>query len=302
MAKKIPVGAAIAHAYGFSFGQYWHLLKRTWPLMLAVTAINVWIGPQMAGFAQGLASHDYSGMTVPGFVIALAYLVMLLLSVMWFTGIYQIALGRPEADRHVLYFSLGKPMWRLIGAFALMILSLFGILLAYVIAVAIILYGFRLGFSAAHISDNALKGIAVFDLTLAFLIGCCGLALCALRFGFLLFAVTLAEGRIGLFRSWTLSHGNFWRMFWILLAVTLPLIILETLAFYWLGLFAHIQAGMSQADMQAAQQAASAAAFAKMHRYWYVVYPGGMILSLWVYAVTAGAQSFSYRALTQDAA
>jgi hypothetical protein len=297
---KIPVGATIAQAYHFATSQYFSLLKLTWPLLVATVAGNLLIGTQLGAFTQGIRSRDFSAVTMAWPLLALIYLLMLVVTLMWFTGIYQYAMGRPEAGQRPVYFSLGKPMWRLLGAFLLMVLSLAGILLAYVIAIVIILYVFRLGLGAAHVSDNALKGIAIFDVALAFLVGYCGFILCAFRFGFLLFPATIAEDRIALFRSWTISHGNFWRIFVIVLALFLPLVILEMTGFYWLGLFPHFHAGMTPMQMQAAQQAASAAAFAKMRQYGYVIYPVGAFAALFINSLMAGAQSFAYRALTQE--
>jgi len=298
MAKKIPVGATIAHAYRFAFGDYRDLLKLTWPLMAVMVLSNVWLGSRMAALPQGLPTHGFPAMTMFGPLLILLYVAIMLVTVMWITGIYQYALGRPETRQRTVYFSLAKPMWRLIGASLLMILSLLGILLAYVIAISIILYCFRLGLGAAHISDNALKGITIFDVSLAFLVGYCGLIFCAFRFGFLLFVVTLEDDRIGLFKSWTLSHGNFWRMFVIGLAIFVPFMILEILAFYWLGLFPHFHPGITPAEIQASQ----GAAFARMLRYWYIIYPVGVLVTLLLYALMAAAQVFAYRALTQDGA
>lgn len=42
------------------------------------------------------------------------------------------------------------------------------------------------------------------------------------RLCYLMVAVTTAEGRFGLWRSWTLTKGNFWRIFAILAATLLP--------------------------------------------------------------------------------
>ena len=43
-----------------------------------------------------------------------------------------------------------------------------------------------------------------------------------MRLSFFLVAVTVGEKRIDLIRCWTLTHGNFWRIFCVLVFVTVP--------------------------------------------------------------------------------
>jgi hypothetical protein len=123
-----------------------------------------------------------------------------------------------------------------------------------------------------------------------------------LRFGFVLTAITLAENRIGLFRSWGLSHGNFWRMFAIGLAVLLPFLILEIIVMYWAGLFPHLPPpGASAAQpqaLQAAQAIRQAETMKQVYGLWYVSYPILAVVCALLYGLAAGVQIFAYRALT----
>ena len=298
--KKIPVGATIAHAYRFAFSEFFNLLKLIWLPLAGFMVLNILVVPQISAVSRGIATHDYSAVTMSWPLLVLLYAITLILSFMQMTAIFQYALEQPEARHRWYYFSLAKPLWRLIGALLLLILALLGILIVYAIAIFVVLVVFRFGLGAAHISDTAMKGIAAFDIFLAFLIGYCGFIFCGLRFGFLLAAATIAEARIGLFRSWTLSHGNFWRMFVISLVLFLPFLIVEGIAFYALGIFPHLPPpGATPAEIQALQNAASAAAFARMQHYWYLVYPGSLIFALFVYGLAAAAQVFAYRAVTQ---
>lgn len=296
--KKIPVGLTIAHAYGFAFREFLPLLKLTWLPLVAVLICNILVAPQLLALSEGLRTRDFSGLTMPWPYILLLYAILIVMTANWLTAIYQYAFGRPEARSGWFYFSLEKPVWRLIGGFILMVLVLMALVIVYVLAILVLLFLFRLGLGAAHVSDDAMKNIARFDVILAFVIGYCGFVFCAVRFGFLLFAATIAEDRIALTRSWTLSHGNFWRMFWVALAIFLPLAAVELIAFYWLGAFPRIPAGASPAEIQALQGAASALAAAQMRHYWYLIYPGGAILAFLAYGFLAGAQSFAYRVLT----
>lgn len=295
---KIPVGQTIAHAYGFAFRQFLPLLKLTWFPLLAVMVCNIMVVPQLMALSQGLRTRDFSDVTMPWPVILLLYAGVIAASFVWITAIYQYALGQDVPGHRWFYFSLARPMWRILGGFLLMILVLLALLITYILAIVALLFLFRLGLGAANISGDAMKRIATFDTAIAFVIGYCGFIFCAMRFGFLLFPATIAEDRIALTRSWTLSHGNFWRMFWIALALLLPFAILELAAFYGLGAFPHIPPGSTPAEIQAMQGAASASMAAQMRHYWYIVYPAGTIFGFLAYGFLAGAQSFAYRMLT----
>ncbi len=298
--KKIPVGATISHAYGVAFGEFPKLLKLLWLPLLLTLGLNAIVGPQFTALSQGLRTHDFSKVTMPGPLILLIALAAWTFAFMLMTGSFQYALGQDEARPRAYYLSFAMPLWRLIGAFLALILAMAGLVLVYVIAVLLVLFLFRLGLTAAHISDASLKTILAFDALLAFLAGYCGFIFCWVRLGFLLGAITIAEGRVGLARSWTLSRRNFWRMFLVSLALFVPFLLLEIVAFYALGLFPHFTPGATPAEIQAAQNAASTAAFARMNDYWYLVYPGGAIVSLVLYGLMGGAGSFAYRALTDD--
>jgi hypothetical protein len=161
------------------------------------------------------------------------------------------------------------------------------------------LFLFRLGLTAAHISGTALTDIMAGDAALAFLAGYCGFIFCWVRFGFLLGATTIAEDRIGLVRSWTLSYRNFWRMFAVTLAIFLPFFALEMMAFVMLGAFPHVTPGASPAQVRAAEQAANALMMANMQHYSYLVVPLAMVAAVLLYGLMAGASTFAYRALTE---
>jgi hypothetical protein len=173
--KKIPVGATIAHAYRFAFSEFFNLLKLIWLPLTAATILNIVLRPQIQAMTQGLRTHDFSVMTMPVPLVGLAFAAAMLMSLMQATALYQYALGRPEAQGRWYYFSLARPVWRMLGGWLLIILTLASLLIVYVIAVMAVLFVFRLGLGAPHISDTAMKGTAAFDVALAFLIGYCGM-------------------------------------------------------------------------------------------------------------------------------
>ena len=55
------------------------------------------------------------------------------------------------------------------------------------------------------------------------------------RFLFLLAPVNVEEQRLGVRRSWQLSHRNFWRIFLITLAIVIPIGLINQAFGLWLG-------------------------------------------------------------------
>jgi hypothetical protein len=296
--KKIPVGAAIAHAYRFAFGGFPALVRLAWLPVALTMLLNVALAPQMAALSRGITTRDFSGVTMHWWLLVPLYIVAMIAAFMQISAILQYAMDRPEAARHRwFYFSLGRPLWRMIGSLLLLLLTMAALAVVYVLAVIAIGLLFGLGFRLAHMSDSAIRTVAGLDVILAFIVGYCGGIYCAMRFGFLLFPATIALDRVALFQSWLTSHRNFWRMFGISLAVFLPLLAPMLLAFYLLGAFPHVPAGSSPAEIQALQNAASAAMFARLQHYWYFYYPANAILTILIAGLAAGAQSFAWRAL-----
>jgi len=299
--KKIPVGATIAHAYRFAFGGFPALVRLAWLPLAANLVLNFTLAPQMAAISRGITTHDFSGVTMPWPLLVPLYVVAIIATFMLFTAIFQFALGRPEAARHRwFYFSLERPLWRMIGSLLLFALTMAALAVVYLLAMIAISLVFGLGFHAAHMSDSAIKTVAGLDVALAGLAGYCAAIFCGVRFGFLLFPATIALDRVALFQSWLTSQRNFWRMLGISLAVFLPLMLVMLLGLYLVGTFPHIPPGASQAQIQALQQAASASAIARIQHDWYFYYPGSAIMNLLVAGLAAGAQSFAWRALTED--
>ena len=297
--KKIPVGHTIAHAYRFAFGGFPALVRLAWLPLAANLALNFTLAPQMAAISRGITMHDFSGVTMPWPLLAPLYAVAIIATFMQFTAIFQFALGRPEAARHRwFYFSLGKPLWRMIGSLLLFALTMAALAVVYLLAMIAIGLGFRL----AHMSDSAIKTVAGLDVLLVFIAGYCGGIFCGVRFGFLLFPATIALDRVALFQSWLTSHRNFWRMLGISLAVFLPLMLVMLLGLYLVGAFPHLPPGASQPQIQALQRAASAAAIARIQHYWYFYYPVSAMMNLLFAGLAAGAQSFAWRTLTEEGA
>ncbi len=112
------------------------------------------------------------------------------------------ALGNMPAPTFC-YFSMGAPVWRMIGA-------TFLALLAYIVIVIV-----TIGITAA-LAVAATKFGPHFGEAIAVILGIIAsfwAIYAAVRLFFFLPAVVVAEEQIGLVRAWELGGGNFWRIF-----------------------------------------------------------------------------------------
>ena len=186
------------------------------------------------------------------------------------------------------------------GAFLLLILIMMVLAVVYGLGSLALIFMMRLLLHLAHVSDVAITAIAILETVLIFLLGYCGFLYCGVRFGFLLGAATIAQDRIGLAESWTLSHRNFWRMFIVSLAIFLPFVIIEGGFMAALGIFRFPPPETSPAVANAIMQARMAAMQSMLLHYWYIYLPVFGAMMVLLYGVLAGAGSFAWRALTED--
>jgi hypothetical protein len=127
-------------------------------------------------------------------------------------GLMQHALGLKQSTTFI-YFSLGAPVWRMLGAILLgaVIMVVLGIVCGVLVALVAI-------FGATLVPHGyALAGGIVLGLVVV-----CAMFYTGFRLFFFLPAVVVAENRIGLGRSWSLGGGNFWRIFFVYLLVVVP--------------------------------------------------------------------------------
>jgi hypothetical protein len=301
--KKIPVGATIARAYRFAFGDFFRILGVLWPAMLLMWLPSFLMRQQMMTLSMQMAARDYSGLREVWPLLLLFYVIAFILIFMQVIGIAQLALDRHKGPVW-FYFSLGQPVWRLIGSFLLLIVAIIVGWLAVVLGMIII--GFVLGL-IAKLVNNSIFGTGTAILTgLAGIVLWCGYFYSLVRLTFLLTPVVAAEEEgFALARSWTLGKGNFWRMFAVLLAVFLPFLILEFVflfEFMFKGVpFPPLHASAAQtAAYQAAINARSMETMNALVHYWYVTYPLFIAIMVVFYGSAVGAQCFAYRALKED--
>jgi hypothetical protein len=302
---KIPVGATIAHAYRFAFADFFKILGVMWPSMLLMWVPSFFMQRQMMAASTQVAAQGLSAFRDLWPFLIVFYLLALVLIFMQVIGIAQIALDRHKGPVW-FYFWLGRPVWRLVGCFLLLIVAFIIGWVVMVLADALIAVVMRW---LAGLSGNGILTIIFGILTaIAMLVPPCAFFYCVIRLTFLLVPVVAAEEEgFALARSWTLGLRNFWRMFVILLATLGPFVVLEFVVifgFMFKGLpFPAPQASAAQKTaFEAAMNARTLEMVNGMYHYWYITYPLMIAVMVVFYGLCTGAQCFAYRALTKGEA
>jgi len=207
--NKIPVGKTIAYAYGFTFGNFLTVLGLSWvPLILMAIVAYFALPTYFSSVAEIVTTGDTGPFLAAAGLMFLFVATVFAGFIMIYVAIARQALGLRSGPAY-FYFSLDAAFWRLLLSYLLTILIFFG---------GMILAGIVSGILAVF-----LGGVA----TVAFLIVVFGMIYVLLRLVFLQPPLAVAEGRKVLSRSWSLSKGNFWRIFGILLAIFVPLIMVQ---------------------------------------------------------------------------
>jgi len=250
---KIPLEKTIEATYRFAFTNILSVFGVIWlPALILIALIGgvfylAWpeihalIPPDLGTETHGMEEarerlrHLLPLMLVFARYAGLLSLAGIVLRSMVTVGVMEKALGLRQGPVFV-YFSLGAPVWRMIGAMILAVLLIAASLVASVIVVGVT-------FWAAEHYAGGVAGLAKF-------VAVCAAVLWTIymifRLAFFLPAVVVAEGRIGIGRAWSLGGGNFWRIIGTLLAVLLPVMIVA-------GIVSNILFGsLWWGDMQAA--------------------------------------------------
>lgn len=280
---KIPIGKTVAYAYSFAFESFLPILGLAWlPLLIVLVSNHLLLQPYQQELSQ---SSDLSEVS-RAFPFLLAFAVIAFVcGAMARVGVMQQALGLRSGQVYY-YFSLAPPVWRLLGAYILLVLALMALAFAGTIVLFLLMFIF------ANASD-LLQNVAGVALSAAF----AGAMIYALlRLAFLLTPVVVAENRISLRRPWELSRGNFWRMFAVVLAIVVPLalaaILLLLLVVGWAP-FEELRPGMPADEMEAWSKRLQAAIQEKQ----FIVDAGEFVISLLGLGLGCGAMAAAYRAL-----
>jgi hypothetical protein len=292
--NKIPVGAAIVHAYRFAFGSCLKILTAIWIALALQSVLSLALIHRVTGLMASVMARDPSAIGQFGPVL-LIYPFIIIIFFVQIATVTELALNPEKTVRH-FNFPVGKPTWRLMGAFILATLAIAAVILVFVIAA--IALGFVLKMAGLS------KIITAIAVLLGLLVAYGGPIYVVCRFYFLLAPITIAEERIALSRAWKLTKGNFWRIFLIILAILIPVAIAEyAVIFSAIGLPPVLPHGTGPEAMRMLQEAKLAwnlAMFAAAQKYWYVALPFFIALTVFLLGTSCGAQAFAYRKLTED--
>lgn len=300
MAGKIPVGATIARAYGFAFGNILNNLGAIWVPVAILYGLLFYFRGAYMNATTAFMSHDFETIRrVLPFIFA-GYAIMFVLLTAQVAALTKEAMGLRRGSAW-LQFPFGAAMWRLLAGY--IALFMVCVVLYFVMILAIVLGGIIGGVTAklaAGHSAPMLVGVAIG--IFAFVIAC-AFIYSVVRLSFLL-APAAVDGPRALRRGWELTRGNFWRIFVMGLTIFIPLLIVEGVYLYFVMgpdmlLPPHVQ-GMTQQALEQWQEHQRAAALALMQRtqdHWYIVYPIALFFSVVIYGLMTGVSAFAYRAL-----
>ena len=210
---EIPLERTISDVFRFTFRNILSIFGIAWLALLIGVAAGAlvvwWVWPDLMMFMANFDPNSHrtaeaivgltSKMLVIGGPVTLLFWV---LHAMVNVGMQRKALGLIEGPVYV-YFSLDSAVWRLIAAYIVSFLLLYlGVLIVCVGVAVIFVVGDQL-----H-----LPGLFVLVEVVAVIAAVCAYIYAAVRLTFFLPPVVVAEGGIGLARSWQLGQGNFWRI------------------------------------------------------------------------------------------
>ncbi len=309
---KIPVGRTIGQAYGFAFGRYLPVLGVVWLPLLVMGALTFFIFmpfyQQLPDMIETIARNPHAMQPFPpemnGMLrwSGLLDIIILLVFAMIAIGVTKEALGLRKGPRFV-YLSFGADEFRVIGGYFLIFALMIAVFIALEIVVVIVVIAGAAMFAsgaAGHLDPkSAGPGVHLAILLVVLLVTLVEFAFAYffVRLSYLMVPVTVAEHRFGVWRSWELTKGNFWRIFVISLAVMIPILIVEfvAMAFAFGPSLAGIlsAAQKSPADM-AHQMAQLMRGFVTILPYTWVI---GFIFSPIIYGLWMSPSAFAYRAL-----
>jgi hypothetical protein len=231
--RRLPVLAIASEAYAFTTAHLGAIIGAIWLPMALLTVMGFFVEQRIFTAVEGaVAAHGAANGAALLLFPAYAVVALLLYAVMM-VAVAGLAAGTRQASRMPIAFGLAE--WRLFRAW-------FGLLLFLLVPLLV----FLLGAGALMPADpSAMTSPQAGRLLLLILLLAAGLVFVALRFTFLLPGLAAGEGgaeRGLLTRAWTLSAGNFWRIFALAALCIVPIYLCGGI----LEAIAEMAAGMSQ--------------------------------------------------------
>ena len=290
--NKLPVTQTVA---GFTFGGLGTVIGLIWlPIVILTVGGYFTMVPYFSGMAGALDSGDVSqqGSLVLR-LLAFDIVAIVLLAVI------AVAISReilnPVRRPSFLRFALGPAEFRAIGG----LIALFFLMIIFVVFLVIV--SMVIGFAAnALLPAAGSKGAAGIG-GLVSVLGFFGLVYIMVRLGFLLVPAVAMESGFGLERSWQLTKGNFWRIFAVLVATLVPIIIVAILIDMTVLGPDFLNPHLELAHDQAAQMRHSAEQMRRMSEHLPLMMGIGFLLAPFTYGMTFAPAAFAYRALTGKA-
>ena len=315
--NKIPVFATIADAYRFAFARFLGNLGVVW-LPVVLIMLGAWYLIPLYATTLSAMVPAAAGKPDPALVFAaaqnlyrfaiLSWIGIILLRAEMMLGLTRRALGLATGQSFV-FVSLGKPFWRMAGAYfaVMIILSAVEVVLIIVFVIIALITGgtaaLSLGGDKAALAPLAVAGAAIGVIAIL-----CAFFYIAVRLTFLLTPVIVAEERFDLIRPWRLAGGNFWRIFAIGIGIFLPLFVLIAAVSIpaYLGAMwplPHLP-HLSDDPQQAAHSVDALFAWLidRARAHWYMIVPVPLVSTALLYGVAAGAAASAYRGLVTEPA
>lgn len=209
--NKLPVLKTIRFAYAFAFGDIGTIIGLVWlpTLLIAILQFLPYaLGTQSA--TDGKAAAGAAGLA------NLAFLSFaLILYAVNAVSVTRQALGLRKGGAS-FHFAVGAPEWRVLGA---------NLLCAFILGALVLTYWSGFALTSSYLRTGGEP--AALGLLLYAVAGVCLLLFAGLRLVFLVIPLVVAEEKVNLRRAWNLTRGNFWRIFAVMLAVVLPLLVVQ---------------------------------------------------------------------------
>jgi len=295
--KKIPLETTLVGAYRFLFTNIVSVIGTIWlPFVLLFGLMgglvymvipHEWL---TGNFTQFDAKEVLTKALPLLYCYPLIIFAALVTAAMVLVGLLRHSLGLKRGTTFI-YFSLGAKVWRLIGAY----------LLIYVVMVALVaIFAVAFGLLDGVFAPMMPKAAAVFANVVLGFIAFCAVFYVLVRLFFFLPAVIVAEGKLGIRRAWSLGGGNFWRIFFTILMIVIPVGFLAGIALEMTILPACMAAALTMPHHPAAADVAA------MFRSLLPLLPTILIIVLIeriaIMGLLAGAMGTAYNALTTPAA
>ena len=113
--QKLPVRVTIAQAYRFAYSDFLKILGLIWLPWAIISGFGIFFLPHVIGIFETLGKRDFASALHQSWIFIPFLIVTSVLYCSQVVSIVQLAL-QPSRERVLYHFSLGKPVWRLLGA------------------------------------------------------------------------------------------------------------------------------------------------------------------------------------------